>query len=399
MLKKLLVLIVTAFVDMVGLLMVIPLMPFFARELGAGSFMVTVMVVSFTAAQLLSAPLWGRFSDKYGRRPALLVGLGAAAIAYVVFAFSNTIWLLLLSRIVQGAGGGTVGVIQAYVADSTEPEHRAKALGWLSAATNLGVALGPPLGSLALLIGHSGPGVVAAALCLVNMAFAWRYLRESRDMEDARLATRKPRASRDAIARVVTHAKEPGPRLIWMYAIAMGAFSAVTAILPLFLADQFGIGEKRVWIFFTYIGGISVITRAGILGRAVEKFGEARLSRIGLVMLAMGLASYPFVHSYVLLAITIALVPLGTAFTFPCVTSLLSRVIPSNERGLYMGVQQTYGGISRVLIPLWAGFSYDHLGRQVPFLTSAMLVLLTLLLGLGVDDGRDVKAIPTQAVA
>ncbi|HMA20802.1 MAG TPA: MFS transporter [Gemmatimonadaceae bacterium] len=399
MLKKLLVLIVTAFVDMVGLLMVIPLMPFFARELGAGSFMVTVMVVSFTAAQLLSAPLWGRFSDKYGRRPALLVGLGAAAIAYVVFAFSNTIWLLLLSRIVQGAGGGTVGVIQAYVADSTEPEHRAKALGWLSAATNLGVALGPPLGSLALLIGHMGPGVVAAGLCLVNMAFAWRYLRESRDMEDARTALRKPRASRDAIARVVTHAKEPGPRLIWMYAIAMGAFSAVTAILPLFLADQFGIGEKRVWIFFTYIGGISVITRAGILGRAVEKFGEARLSRIGLVMLAMGLASYPFVHNYVLLAITIALVPLGTAFTFPCVTSLLSRVIPSNERGLYMGVQQTYGGISRVLIPLWAGFSYDHLGRQVPFLTSAMLVLLTLLLGLGVDDGRDVKAIPTQAVA
>jgi multidrug resistance protein len=399
MLKKLLVLIVTAFVDMVGLLMVIPLMPFFARELGAGSFMVTVMVVSFTAAQLLSAPLWGRFSDRYGRRPALLVGLGAAAIAYVVFAFSNTIWLLLLSRIVQGAGGGTVGVIQAYVADSTEPEHRAKALGWLSAATNLGVALGPPLGSLALLIGHFGPGVVAAALCLVNMAFAWRYLRESRDMEDARLATRKPRASRDAIARVVTHAKEPGPRLIWMYAIAMGAFSAVTAILPLFLADQFGIGEKRVWIFFTYIGGISVITRAGILGRAVEKFGEARLSRIGLVMLALGLASYPFVHNYFLLAITIALVPLGTAFTFPCVTSLLSRVIPSNERGLYMGVQQTYGGISRVLIPLWAGFSYDHLGRQVPFLTSAMLVLLTLLLGLGVDDGRDVKAIPTQAVA
>ena len=399
MLKKLLVLIVTAFVDMVGLLMVIPLMPFFARELGAGSFMVTVMVVSFTAAQLLSAPLWGRFSDKYGRRPALLVGLGAAAIAYVVFAFSNTIWLLLLSRIVQGAGGGTVGVIQAYVADSTEPEHRAKALGWLSAATNLGVALGPPLGSLALLIGHMGPGVVAAGLCLVNMAFAWRYLRESRDMEDARLATRKPSASRDAIARVVTHAKEPGPRLIWMYAIAMGAFSAVTAILPLFLADQFGIGEKRVWIFFTYIGGISVITRAGILGRAVEKFGEARLSRIGLVMLAMGLASYPFVHSYFLLAITIALVPLGTAFTFPCVTSLLSRVIPSNERGLYMGVQQTYGGISRVLIPLWAGFSYDHLGRQVPFLTSAMLVLLTLLLGLGVDDGRDVKPIPTQAVA
>jgi len=396
MLKKLLVLIVTAFVDMVGLLMVIPLMPFYARDLGAGSLMVTILVVSFTAAQLLSAPLWGRFSDKYGRRPALLVGLGAAAVAYVVFAYANSIWLLLLSRIVQGAGGGTVGVIQAYVADSTEPDNRAKALGWLSAATNLGVALGPPLGSLALIFGHSGPGVFAAVLCLVNMGFAWRYLRESRDMEDARVAVRKRGASREAIARVVTHATEPGPRLIWIYAIAMGAFSAVTAILPLFLADQFGIGEKKIWIFFTYIGAISVITRAGFLGRMVEKFGEARLSRIGLVMLALGLASYPFVHSYVLLALTIALVPLGTAFTFPCVTSLLSRVIPSSERGLYMGVQQTYGGLSRVVVPLWAGFSYDHFGRGIPFLTSAALVLGSLFLGLGVQDGRQRAAAVPQ---
>jgi len=388
MFKKLLILIITAFVDMVGLLMVLPLMPYYARELGAGSMMVTVMVVSFTAAQLVSAPLWGRFSDKYGRRPALLVGLGAAAIAYVVFALANSLWLLLLSRVVQGAGGGTVGVIQAYVADSTEPQNRAKALGWLSAATNVGVALGPPLGSLALLFGHGGPGYMAAGLCVINMVFAWKFLSESRDMEDARTSVKKPRASRDAILRVISHAKEPGPRLIWIYAIAMGAFSAITAILPLFLADRFGIGEHRVWIFFTYIGIISVVTRAGFLGSAVEKFGEARLSRIGLALLATGLAGMPFARGYALLGITIALIPLGTAFTFPCVTSLLSRVISSSERGLYMGVQQTFGGLSRVIIPLWAGFSYDHFGHQIPFLTSATLVLLTLLLGLGVDDGR-----------
>jgi multidrug resistance protein len=394
MFRKLLILIITAFVDMVGLLMVIPLMPFYARKMGAGSLMVTVMVVSFTAAQLLSAPLWGRFSDKYGRRPALLVGLGAAAVAYVVFAFANTIFLLLLSRVVQGAGGGTVGVVQAYVADATEPQNRAKALGWLSAATNVGVALGPPMGSLALLAGHNGPGLLAAALCLVNMLFAWRFLHESRDMDDARTATRKPNASREALLRVISHAKEPGPRLIWIYAVAMGSFSAITAILPLFLADQFGIGEKKVWIFFTYIGVISVITRAGILGWAVEKYGEARLSRIGLMLLAAGLASYPFVHNYVMLAVGIALVPLGTAFTFPCVTSLLSRVIPSNERGLYMGVQQTYGGLSRVIIPLWAGFSYDHFGRTVPFLTSAALVLCSLFLVFGVDDGRTARPAP-----
>jgi len=396
MFRKLLILIITAFVDMVGLLMVLPLMPFYARELGAGSMMVTVLVVSFTAAQLLSAPLWGRFSDKYGRRPALLVGLGAAAVAYVVFAFATSIWLLLLSRIVQGAGGGTVGVIQAYVADSTEPQSRAKALGWLSAATNLGVALGPPIGSFALLAGRSGPGLLAAVLCIINIGFAWKFLGESRDMEDAKTSIKKVGASREAILRVISHAKEPGPRLIWIYAIAMGSFSAVTAILPLFLADQFGIGDHNIWIFFTYIGVISVITRAAFLGRMIEHFGEARLSRIGLVLLASGLAAFPFVHNYVLLAITIALIPLGTAFTFPGVTSLLSRVIPSSERGLYMGVQQTYGGLSRIVIPLWAGFSYDQFGRPIPFITSAVLVALTLLIGIGVDDGKSVKTPPIR---
>lgn len=383
---KLFVLIITSFVDMVGLLMVIPLIPFYARDLGGGGLVVAVLVSSFTAAQLLSAPLWGRFSDKYGRRPALLVGLVAAAIAYVVFAYATSLWLLLLSRIVQGAGGGTVGVIQAYVADSVEPQSRAKALGWLSAATNLGVAIGPAIGSAALVWGRPGPGLTAAALCLLNIFFAWRFLRESRDMTD--VSDKKPGTSRAMIARVLTHAGEPAPRLIWIYAIAMGAFSGLMAILALFLADRFGVNEDNIWIFFSYVGVISVVTRAGILGRAVDHYGEARLSRIGLVLLTAGLATIPFARGYVSLALAVALIPLGTAFTFPCVTSMLSRVIPSSERGLYMGVQQTFGGLARIIIPLWAGFAYDHLGMTIPFFTSAALVGGTIFIGLGIDDGR-----------
>jgi MFS family permease len=383
---KLFVLIVTNFVDMVGLLMIIPLLPFYARDMGGGALVVAILMGAFTAAQLLSAPLWGRFSDKYGRRPALLVGLTAAGIAYVVFAFAHTIWLLLLSRLVQGAGGGTVGVIQAYVADSVEPDNRAKALGWLSAATNVGVAIGPALGSAALKFGSRGPGLAAASLCLINIFFAWRFLRESRDMTEAHHD--KPRASRTVIAHVVAHPAEPAPRLIWIYAIAMGAFSGLMAILALFLADSFGVSKDKIWIFYTYVGAISVVTRAGILGRMVDRFGEAQLSRIGLSLLATGLATLPLSRGYTSLAISVALIPLGTAFTFPCVTSMLSRVISSRERGLYMGVQQTFGGLARVLVPLWAGFSYDHFGRTVPMFTSAGLVLATIALGYGLDDGR-----------
>jgi len=384
---KLAVLIVTNFVDMVGLLMIIPLMPFYARDMGGGALIVAILMGSFTAAQLLSAPAWGRFSDKYGRRPALLVGLTAAGIAYVVFAFANSIWLLLLSRLVQGAGGGTVGVIQAYVADSVEPQNRAKALGWLSAATNVGVAIGPALGSAALRFGLRGPGIAAASLCLVNIFFAWKFLRESRDMTEAQ-HDKKPRTSRTAIAHVLTHPAEAAPRLIWIYSIAMGAFSGLMAILALFLADRFGVSKDSIWVFYTYVGTISVIARAGILGRMVDRYGEAHLSRIGLTMLATGLATLPLARGYPTLAISVALVPLGTAFTFPCVTSMLSRVISSRERGLYMGVQQTFGGLARVVVPLWAGFSYDHFGRSVPMFTSAALVVATIALGYGIDDGR-----------
>jgi MFS family permease len=386
---KLFVLIITAFVDMVGLLMIIPLLPFYAREMGGGALVVAILMSAFTAAQLLSAPLWGRFSDRYGRRPALLVGLTASCIAYVVFAFANSIWLLLLSRVVQGAGGGTVGVIQAYVADSVEPDARAKALGWLSAATNLGVAIGPAIGGVALKLGSSGPGLAAASLCAINIFFAWKFLRESRDMTEAHDA--KPRAPRTVIAHVIAHPNEAAPRLIWIYAVAMGAFAGLMAILALFLADRFGVGKDRIWIFYTYVGAISVVTRAGILGKMVDRYGEAHLSRIGLALLATGLATLPLAVGFVSLAIAVALIPLGTAFTFPCVTSMLSRVISSKERGLYMGVQQTFGGLSRVLIPLWAGFSYDHFGKTVPLFTSALLVLGTIALGFGLDDGRKAR--------
>jgi MFS family permease len=386
---------VTAFMDMVGLLMIVPLMPLYAKDLGAGGFVVGLLVASFSVTQLLSAPLWGRFSDHYGRRPALLVGMSAAAVAYVIFAYADSLWLLFLSRFVQGAGGGTVSVIQAYVADALEPKDRAKGLGWLSAATNAGVFLGPLLGIVALKLGSKGPGLLAAGLCVVNIAFAWRYLTESRDMVEAAEARAKPRIAgrtRMAVEQVVTHPNEPASRLIWIYGIAIGAFQGITAILALFLAERFFVTKDTMGYFYAYLGGLSVVARALILGPAVDRFGEAKLSRLGLALLAMGLAILPFtepadnpVLTYLPLALAVALIPLGTAFTFPCVTALLSRVVPSAERGLYMGVQQTFGGVSRVLFPVVYGFLFDRV-IALPFLLAAVLVAGTILLGLGMES-------------
>ena len=384
---------VTAFVDMVGLLMLLPQLPFLTRALGGSDLMVGLLVSSFSIAQLLSAPIWGKFSDRYGRRPALLVGLAASAIAYVVFAFAGSLWMLFLSRIVQGAGGGTTGVIQAYVADATAPEQRARSLGWLSAATNLGVTIGPLLGSFSLVWGRPAPGLIAAGLCVVNMIFSFNYLTESHDIR-ARAANRKSASTpRQAVWRVLTRGSEPAPRLIWIYAIAMGAFIGMNAVLALFLADEFGVTERTIGWFFAYIGGISVVARAGVLGWMVDRFGEARLSRIGSLLLATGLATIPISRNYWMLAISVALVPLGTAFTFPCVTALLSRVILQTERGLYMGVQQTFGGIARVIGPLGATLAYGSLGHGVPFWMSSVLVLGTIYLGLGMEGYTKTKTV------
>ena len=161
-------------------MIVLPLLPFYARELNASPRPIGRLIASFSIAQLLSAPIWGRVSDRYGRRPALLIGLSASAVAYAVFGIADAVWLLFASRIVQGAGGGTTGVAQAYVADTVEPKDRARALGWLSVGHGGGRHVRPGDRLLRVALGPAAPGLVAAGLCLVNVVFAWKWLPESR---------------------------------------------------------------------------------------------------------------------------------------------------------------------------------------------------------------------------
>ena len=395
--RELVILMITAMIDMIGVLMILPLLPFFAQRLGAGGLMVGLLVSSFSLAQLLSAPMWGRLSDKWGRRPVLIIALGSSAVAYAVFGFAHTLALLFISRIVQGAGGGTVGVIQAYVADATKPEERTKALGWLSAATNFGVAIGPVLGGYMATLGKqqvaagswpqwagdATPGLAAASLCLLNIVFAWKYLPETRFKAEDALSgeprpPRKSGTSMAAVARVVSHPGDAPSRLILIYAIAIGAFQGLTSILALFLNKKFNANEATMGLLFAYVGVMSVITRVFVLGRMVDWLGEARLSRLGTVLLAFGTATLPLAPSVGWAALSIAFWPLGTAFTFPAVTAMLSKVISNEERGLYMGVQQTFGGISRVVFPIALGWAFDHMAPGAPFWFSATLVIATL---------------------
>src|SRR2546427_8234314 len=236
-------------------------------------------------------------------------------------------------------------------------------------------------GPRTLQMGHAAPGIMAAGLCLLNIIFVARYLKESRDFTEQPQAGEILRTSSQAIWRVISHSSEPASRLIWIYAIAIGAFQGTFSVLALFLNARFQVTEQTIGYFFMYVGAISVFARVLLLGRAVDWLGEANLSRIGILLLAAGVVGMPLSRNLGMLAFAVALIPLGTAFTFPCVTALLSRVIAPRERGLYMGMQQTYGGVARIVAPLFYGWAFYTIRGSLPYFFFRAIIAATVFFG------------------
>ena len=385
----------TVFVDMLGFFIVLPLLPFYAEKLGADPIRVGALVSTFALAQLVTAPLWGRLSDRYGRRPMILMGLLVSAGAYTIFESADGVWLLFLSRFVQGAGSGTTGVVQAYVSDSVPPGERAKALGWLTAATSAGVMMGPALGSLSAALGWIGPGYLAAGLCLLNFAFGWKWLPEPRT-ESPKTEEPKPRmAMRSAIFDFLRHPTQPLPRLVWVYTFGMMSFMAMNGVFALYLERVFDINEKTIGWFFMYVGGVSLIMRALLLGPVVARFGERRVMRLGALGVAIGMATAPFATSIPVFCLAITFIPIGTSFLFPTTTSLVSHRAPEGQTGLILGVQQAFGGVARMLGPIWAGAVFQHIGIRWPFWLAAGLMVFARLLAAKIGKHEEVSKLGT----
>ena len=395
--KRLSVLLAVAFVDMMGLMIVVPQLPFYAQRFGASPSIIGLLVAAFPVAQLAASPVWGRLSDHYGRRPVLLAGLSASAVAYLIFAFADSLPLLFLSRIAQGLGGGMTGVAQAYVADTMAPRERAKALGWLSAATSAGVVIGPFLGSLSVRFGYAAPGLVAAALVVGNLAFAWASLPESRrrhtpppgGMPESRPAGR---SIKTALWEVIRHPGRPAAQVIWIYVVAMLAYNAVPPVFALYLNRRFGVTEETIGYFFVVFGAVGVLMRATLVGWVNQRLGEVRTMRLGAVLYGLGFALCPLAPTVALFVAAQILLPLGTALLFPATSALVSHRAPHHEMGLTMGVQQTFRGVSSVVGPLSAGVAYERLGPSVPFFACAAILAFATLLAWRVRQDAPAEA-------
>ena len=397
--KRLAVLMAVCFVDMLGLMLVAPLMPFYATRMHAPEWLVGPLISSFAVAQLASSPVWGKFSDRYGRRPAMLIGLGASAFAYVIFGFATSLWMLFASRIVQGLGGGTTGVAQAYVADTMAPAERTKALGWISAATSAGVVFGPMIGSVARSFGTEVPGMVAAALVLINVYFAWKWLPESWHGHGEGPHAPTARSVNQALRDILENPGSPAHRVIWIYVVGMLALNIVVGVLALYLKDVYHVTETTIGYFFPIFGIVGVLMRTYPVGWFNARFGEVRTMQIGTLSLMLGLALMPLpaallppVPALVLFVVFLTLVPVGTALLFPASTSLVSQRTAKRELGLVMGAQQTFRGVTSIVGPVGATIVFANLGHGVPFLAAAAIVLVAAMLA-----ARETRAEPVPA--
>jgi multidrug resistance protein len=397
--SRLAILFVSVLVDMIGFGIVLPLLPFYAEEFGATPLQVTLLIASYAAMQFVAVPIWGRLSDRLGRRPFIVASLFASAVSYLIFGLAGSLTVLFLSRIAAGAAGGTISVAQAYVADTTGPEDRAHGLGMLGAASGLGILIGPAIGGYFSGFGYHVPGFIAAALCAVNGIAAVFLLPESRRPAPSPVtgaaATGHPVAAADPGRDQAREAQAgtlrgwvramtsyPFSLLLAVYFLSIMSFTAMTSVLALYADRAHGMDAMDMGVIFAAAGGTTVVVRGLLVGWLVRWLGELRIVQVGAAVLAVALLAIPLVRNPALMFALVPFWALATGLTFPSLASLVSQSTDSQSQGAMLGGQQVVGGIGRVLGPVWAGALFGSVSIVSPFLVGSVLAAAAVLLSL-----------------
>lgn len=382
--SRLAILFMTVLVDMIGFGIVLPLLPYYAESFGASPFEVTVLIASFSAMQFVAVPIWGKLSDRLGRRPFIVAGLFASAVSYLIFGLAGSLAMLFASRIAAGAAGGTISVAQAYVADTTGARDRAHGMGMLGAAAGLGVLIGPAIGGYFSAWGYGVPGYIAAGLCGANGIAALFLLPESlrgRGADDVE-TTQGARSAQAATLRgwVRTLTTFPFALLLIVYFLSIMSFTAMTAVLALYVERAHAMDAMDVGIIFATAGGTTVVVRGMIVGWLARRFGERRIVVAGTIVLSAVLLLMPLIEEAALIFAIVPFWALATGLTFPSLASLVSQETDTRSQGAMLGGQQVVGGIGRVIGPLAAGALFETVGIRSPFFVGGIVVAVAVVL-------------------
>jgi MFS transporter, DHA1 family, tetracycline resistance protein len=357
--------------DLVGFGIVLPILPLYAERFGASPATVGLLVASFSIAQLVFSPIWGRVSDRVGRKPVLVLSLAGTAVGSLLMGVADSLWLLFLGRILDGISGASVSVAQAAVADLAPPEQRPRLLGLLGAAFGLGFVAGPAIGALAALRGPELPFLIAAGIASVNALVA------SRRLPDLRPA---PVADPD-------HAAAPPLRaiadLVTMAFCSLVAFSAFEATFALFGEDRLGLDEASTGAVFVGVGVLLVVVQSALVHPVVTRLGEGGALRAGLTANAAGLALLAAVDGWPLLVPALGLLTVGQGLVTPALASAVAGRVDPSRRGLTLGYQQAAGGLARVVGPVLGGLAFQHIGVPAPYVGGAVLLAVCALVAGG----------------
>jgi multidrug resistance protein len=371
--SPLVIVFITVFIDLLGFGIIIPLLPFYAESFGASALTIGLLNTSFSLMQFAFSPVWGRWSDKIGRKPIILIGLLGSGLSYVTLALAGSLTLLFVARIIGGIAGANIATAQAYVADITTPENRARGMGLLGAAFGLGFIFGPALGGLLSRISPETPMWCAAALCFANLVAAWLFLPESRVANAATKSLGRMEAFRHATTK-------PTLLLILaLYFIVTMAFSSFEATFALFSGARFGYTAASIGFLFAFIGVILAVVQGVLVGRVVERIGERALIPVALLLITLSIGMLPFVWNVPTLLVALAFLAVGMGFNSPALSSMVSQLSNADDQGGTLGLASSLASLGRVVGPAWGGYMYDAYGMTTPYLSAAGLMFFAVV--------------------
>jgi multidrug resistance protein len=389
----------TILIDMIGFGIVIPVLPIYAETFHATPLQNGLLVAIFSFAQFLAAPLWGQISDRVGRKPVLFISILGTAAGFLMMGLAGSLAMLFLARLVDGAAGGNIGTAQAYVADISTREERAKAMGLIGAAFGLGFVFGPAIGGLVgKLFGLHAPFLLAAGMALVNAILVLVILPESLPKE------RRGGQVRESIFAVFQHSNgRVYATVTATYFCLITGFSMMTMVFALFLLHRFDLDELHTGGMLAMVGLVGAIIQGGLIGRLVKRFGEARLATGGAVVLSIGLFALPLASGMMSLVIACIAVAIGNSLLMPTLTGIASRSVDQNWQGRALGLLQSAGSLARWIGPALAGLllSFD-VGRakefyaRTPLWAGAVLVGLSIFLTLLLPRTAEVDSVPAD---
>ncbi len=378
------ILFLIVFVDLVGFGLIIPQLPFYGEHFHASPLQVGLLMAVFSFAQFLAAPMWGRLSDRIGRKPVLVASLAGAVLSYAWLAFATDLWMLFAARAIGGAMAGNIAAAFAYVADVTTPANRAKGMGIVGAAFGLGFIFGPAIGGF--LAGHdpltadyTTPALAAAGLSALAMLLTLLVLPESLSEDVRRQHAGMARASR---WRMLKNAlQRPGMgRLILIIFLSTFVFAGMETTFAMWSRRQFGWGPEQNGYLFAFVGLISALVQGGLIGRLARRYGEPSLVMGGSALLAAGMLAIPTSTSLAVLVPAMLLVALGFSLMTPSLNSLISLRVDASVQGGTMGVSRSASTLARVLGPGWAGLLFEFLGKDWPFYAGAAVMAAVLVI-------------------